>query len=252
MTTDTLARDLEMVARTKWNLLATIAGNLTPRRVDAEDVVQDAFLTVWRKRDQWGEINDAVTFMTAFTRYSAMRTWPSNDRWAGTVLVDFAARYDEPGYINPRVFADYRTTPAYQYAEEDPHAEMRRRLVAEVLAILTPRQRQVVEMYWLRGMSFSVIGKELNITARYAKESAMLSMRKIRVHFGEPELVRRSQARPVNVERFSEGRRARAAEAARLLREEDLTRQQIGERMGVCERRARGYLADARALGYVA
>lgn len=246
MTTDTLARDLEMVARTKWNLLVTIAaGNVNP--ADAEDAVQAAFLKVWRKQDEWATVRDPIAFMAAVTRYSALsmkrntaRKWP--------YLVDFDAGYGEPGSVPGSVLADYQADPAW-CEDEDFHAETRRQSVDEALAILSTIERQIIELHFLQDMSYPVVAKEVGVTTDIARTTGSRAVRKIREFYGESRPVVPRGRTQVDTQRLTEAARARAAEVARLLRDEKITQRQLSERIGMSTRSVALYVANARALG---
>jgi RNA polymerase sigma factor (sigma-70 family) len=247
-----VAHNLDAVARTKRNLLVTVAAN-TASRVVAEDAVQAAFMTAWIKQDQRNEGGDTIAYMVAMTRYHAMALRPGPKKAKQAIPVDFAAAWGEPGHVNPMFIADRTTDPASRYEDEDdPRATQRRQLAAEALSVLTPRERQLVQMHWMNGMECVDIAKDLGIRQSSVENMLKRSGKKMRRHFGEPETRPRPPARPVDPEQLTEGARARAAEAARLRLNEKLTHREIGERMGVHPRRARGYLADARALGLLA
>jgi RNA polymerase sigma factor (sigma-70 family) len=241
--------DLEMVARTKWNLLVSIAADYG-QPAEAEDAVQAAFMAAWIKVRDGGTIEgDAVSYMIAILRYCAMTAmWPSNNRWKRRVrLVDHTAAYGEAGYMDPAMFADYDSDPSRAAAgEREDHA----RMVAEALAILTPKQRRMTELHWMNGMPAATAGEEMGLAFGAAQSMAQTSIRKLRRHFGQEEKRGRCRRRDdVDVTTLTEDTRLRVAEAARLVSEEKLTRQAAAERMGLSEGRFYVLLSYARAMG---
>jgi RNA polymerase sigma factor (sigma-70 family) len=246
--TTALARDLETVARTKWNLLVTIAAD-NVNQADAEDAVQAAFLKVWRKPQEWATVRDHVAFMAAVTRYSSLSMKRHIARKV-PFLVDFDAAYGDPGGVPPSVLADYQADPAW-CEEGDVRAESRRQSVAEALSILSPRERRILELRFLQDMSYPIVAQEVGVNVENARLIGSKAVRKIRAYFGEsrPAVPR---GRPqVDTERLTESARARAAEVARLRQSERLTHRQLGERMGMSVRMVAYHLANARALGYI-
>ncbi|AQZ67654.1 unnamed protein product [[Actinomadura] parvosata subsp. kistnae] len=252
-----IAHDLETVARTKQNLLLSIAAAYVERRADIEDAVQTAYLKALEKQSQGALLGDLVAFMAVWTRYMAMKTRPASDRPRPPLLVDFTAGYWESGYVSPRAFADHTWDPARHYEDDhgqgsaaEAHSQACRAKVTEALAILTPRERQAVQMHWVDGLSCSTVAETVGTTEAAVKSTIKRAARKIRVHFGESaHSARHVPVRRVDPQRLTDAARARAAEAARLLRDEKLTREQIGTRLGVSTRRVTVYLGDARALG---
>jgi RNA polymerase sigma-70 factor (ECF subfamily) len=141
-----------------YNAVLRILGN----RQDAEDVTQDVFFTLWRKaRSIRGE--------------SKLSTW----LYRVAINKAINARKRRGSYADPRVVTSFddpgnQNIPASANAQPDRQQQMKsaKLELAELLAGLPEKQREVYLLHKMEGLSYKEIAEELNLTLP-AVESAM-------------------------------------------------------------------------------
>jgi len=124
------------------------AGRILNSKEEAEDVVQDAFLKIYRHADQLQEGPNSkfkswaykVVFNTALTRYRALKKRSGEMTYLDTFL--------------------YETLGSKEF-QENLDAEI---MVKEILAKMPEDFRELLEMHYLKGLSYEQISKEKQIT----------------------------------------------------------------------------------------
>lgn len=66
------ARTLETIFRTRYRELCAVAYRFVRSRAEAEEVVQDACLAVWHRRESWGDVAELHRYLFAVTRNRAI------------------------------------------------------------------------------------------------------------------------------------------------------------------------------------
>lgn len=170
---------IETVARESFSTLVYRAAGVCGWDA-APDVVQEAFLDIWRKREEIQEPRSAMAFTTEFVKRRAMfRCKEAGKR--PSMSMETAA---------PIVFATRTTDPASRYDGPDTElAEIERRAerswkLAEALAMLSERQRRAVLMHFAEGMSWADIAEELGTTERRISSAGHTGMCKLRAYLG--------------------------------------------------------------------
>ena len=156
-----------------------LALRLTRRPGTAEEVTQDAFLTLWRKAGQFdAERGSLSTWLMTFVRHRASDALRSGARRERSVELEAAA---------DRLEAPARTHEEVARREESLAA---RRLVKE----LPSDQREVIELAYFGGLSQGEIAAEVGIPLGTVKGRSRLALEKLRrsitdAGLAEPELV---------------------------------------------------------------
>lgn len=162
-----------------------LALRLTRRPGTAEEVTQDAFLTLWRKAGQFdAERGSLSTWLMTFVRHRAIDALRSGARRERSVELEAAA---------DRLEAPARTHEEVARREESLAA---RRLVKE----LPSDQREVIELAYFGGLSQGEIAAEVGIPLGTVKGRSRLALEKLRrsitdAGLAEPELVGSGGAR---------------------------------------------------------
>ena len=153
----------------------SLAYRMCGRRAMAEDVVQEAFLSLWRSGGRYDR------------RRGSVRTWVLG------VVHNRAIDAFRRGLVR-----DSRNVPDEGLAEQLPAAEhtenevVRRdeaMRVRSVLHELPPEQRQVIELAYFGGFTHSEISEMLSLPAGTVKGRMRLGLSKMRIVFGEAGLV---------------------------------------------------------------
>src|SRR2546423_7579799 len=133
--------DFEDLYRTHWAELFRYALSITGRVADAEDAVQEAFLTAWDKRGEWTyQDRPPVAWLMTITRLKALSVLKARYR-PGIPAGDALDRLAEAR----TVVQDVDTTPCLADAGVAERAEA-------ALSGLPKRQRQAVRLRCLPGL----------------------------------------------------------------------------------------------------
>jgi RNA polymerase sigma factor (sigma-70 family) len=147
-----------------------LALRITSETGMAEDVVQDAFLGLWRNAGRYAELKGSVRgWLLAIVRHRAIDTL--RRRRAGTALGDDADA------ILPAAL----TTP-------DPWPEVAGRLEAEqvrrALTVLPPAQREVIELAYFDGLTQREIAARTRAPLGTVKSRMRLGLVALRAELG--------------------------------------------------------------------
>jgi RNA polymerase sigma-70 factor, ECF subfamily len=139
----------------------------------AEEIVQEAFLAVWRTPERYDPARGSV------------RSWlmgTVHHRAVDAVRREQAQRRrtDQAAALVPSVAED--PTDDVVSALDLPRE---RRLVRKALAGLPDEQRDVIQRMYFDGMSQSQIAERTGLPLGTVKSRALLAMRRLRTHLGE-------------------------------------------------------------------
>jgi RNA polymerase sigma factor (sigma-70 family) len=138
----------------------------------AEEIVQEAFLAVWRNPDGYDEHRGSVRSWLMGTVHhravDAVRREESQRRRTEEAVSE--GREDQPDH-------------AEQVADEMARPE-ERRLVRAALDELPNEQRQILEMMYFDGLSQSGIAEKTGLPLGTVKSRTLLGMRRMRVALG--------------------------------------------------------------------
>ena len=142
-----------------------LAVRLTGRRGTAEEVTQDAFLTLWRKASHYDPRRGNVgPWLLTFVRHRAIDSLRSGARRERTVELESAAEHLE---------APDRTDDVVSAREQSRDAQ---RLVKELPA----EQREVIELAYFGGMTQGEIAAKVGIPIGTVKGRSRLALEKLR------------------------------------------------------------------------
>jgi RNA polymerase sigma-70 factor, ECF subfamily len=169
---DGQARAFEVIFDRHSGPAFSLAYRMCGRRAMAEDVVQEAFLSLWRSGARYDR------------RRGSVRTWVLG------VVHNRAIDAFRRGVVR-----ESRDVPDDGLAEQLPapertESEVVRRdeasRVRSVLGELPPEQRQVIELAYFGGFSHSEISEMLALPAGTVKGRMRLGLTKMRVALGDP------------------------------------------------------------------
>ena len=157
-----LAALYEATNRLIYSLVLRVLGDMS----SAEEVLIDVYTQVWRQAASYDANRGApLAWMATIARSRAIDRlrsgWQDQRRKESLdVLGDAPANADNP--------------------EETAAASERQRFVREALNLLTPEQRQVIELAYYSGLSHSEIAEKLNQPLGTVKTRTRLGMMKLR------------------------------------------------------------------------
>jgi RNA polymerase sigma-70 factor (ECF subfamily) len=147
--------------------LTLLARQWVPRRADAEDVVQEAFIRFWRSRQR---VADPAAYLYACVKHVAL-DWQRNRRRQST-----------------REEAAARSESAPLFAAPIEQRE-RRAAIEAALHHLPENQREVLVMRIWGGLSFPQIARALQITDNTAKSRYRYALAKLSEHLAEEPIL---------------------------------------------------------------
>jgi RNA polymerase sigma-70 factor, ECF subfamily len=152
-------------------VLYAVAYRIVGQRADAEEVVIEAFAQAWREAPRFeSERGSVAGWLTMIARSRALDTVRARSR---RDRLTASAAADRMG-VSPAM-GEWRADPARAV----DHAE-RRTKVREALELLSPPQRQAIELAYFEGLSQSEIAERLQEPLGTVKTRVRLAMQKLR------------------------------------------------------------------------
>ena len=145
--------------------LFRLALSITGNRQDAEDVVQDALLNVWKKKDDWEQIDNWEAYCYRSTRNIAIDkiSLKANQQEA------WNDEYDE---------ADAEIS-----AQERLEEEERLLLLENFIRRLPEKQRTVFQLREVEDLNYKQIAEVMNISEEQVKVNLFRARQKIKAFF---------------------------------------------------------------------
>ena len=143
--------------------LFRLALSITGNKEDAEDVVQDVLLHIWKK-ENWEEIENIEAYCFRSTRNRALDTIALKDNQVEALPDDF----------------DY---PAYEDIERKIEAEEQIDLMEKWLAKLSEKHQTIFRLREVEGLSYKEIASIMNITEEQVKINLFRLRRKLKEYF---------------------------------------------------------------------
>ena len=155
-------------------LVLTLAYRILGDRAAAEEVVQEAFLSVWRQAGTYRSERGGVrAWLLSIARHRA---------------IDQIRRAPKTGQVAALedALVDRRLPEVWEQADEN----VRRDRVRQVLETLPPEQREVVELAYYGGLSQHQIAERTAVPLGTVKGRTRLAMEKLRLALADltPEL----------------------------------------------------------------
>ena len=145
-----------------------LARRVTAQETLAQEVVQDAFLALWRAPEAYDPSRGSFrSFFLSLVHHRAVDTVRREDR--------LRKRTERASNLEPFVGEDVA-----EGVVRDADLDVRRKEVVEALQTLPPEQRQVLEMAYFGGSTQARIAEELGIPIGTVKTRTLAAMRKLR------------------------------------------------------------------------
>jgi RNA polymerase sigma-70 factor (ECF subfamily) len=159
------------------------AFNITGNAADAEEVVQEVFLTVYQKVKTFRGESAFSTWLYRLTFNAALSRLRRQKKRETVSIEDYLPRFAEDGHHLVRPVVDWS-----QEIEQRLTCESLRRILREALDLLSPTDRAVVVMSDLEGIPNREIAEAVGLTVTAVKarlHRARLFLRgKLSVHLG--------------------------------------------------------------------
>ena len=147
------------------NELFRLALRITQNRADAEDVVQDTMLRIWKRRDEWAQIDSIEAFCLTICRNLALdhlRRMSNNE-----------------DSLSP----DVRTFSSSSTPEAIAISRDRLQLVRTLIDQLPEKQRSCIQLRDIEGKSYHDIATILDITEQQVKVNIFRARQTIKQQF---------------------------------------------------------------------
>jgi len=145
-----------------------VALRVTAQELIAQEVVQDAFLALWRAPEAFDPARGAFrSFFLSLVHHRAVDAVRREER--------LRKRTERASNLEPLVGED----PAEDVVE-DAYLSVRRKEIRDALATLPVEQRRVLEMAYFGGKTQAVIAEEIGIPIGTVKTRTLAAMRKVR------------------------------------------------------------------------
>jgi len=150
------------------NPLCAMVSRIVGNRQDAEEVLHDTFLSIWKRADSFEKTRaKAFTWICAIARNKAIdRIRSMNRRIPGAPATEPASNRQEP---------DPTASPAEQSARSE-----RRKIVSGWVENLPDNQREAIELAFFEGLTHPEIASRLGESMGTVKSRIRLGMEKLR------------------------------------------------------------------------
>ncbi len=158
------AREFEFFFETYKKRVFGVALRLLKSEIDAEETVQEVFLSIWQSRTKLSEVLDPEAYLftiTYHTIYSQLRKISRNQHLVNSI----AQRMEKQGQ---------NTT------EETMAAHESTRLIHEALGQLPAQQRTIYELNKLKGLSYQEISERMDISLHTVRNHLFVATKTIR------------------------------------------------------------------------
>ena len=147
--------------------LFRLALRITLNRADAEDVVQETMLRVWKRRDQWAEVESMEAFCLTICRNQALDRMKRADH-QNTSLEESHDRAD----------GSYDSDPEQQTVMRDRVA-----MVRQLINELPEKQRSCMQLRDMEGKPYKEIAQVMGITEQQVKINIFRARKMIKERF---------------------------------------------------------------------
>ena len=154
------------------NKLFRLALRITLNNAEAEDIVQETLIKVWKKRESWDEIDSIEAFCYSICRNLALDRTRRADK--------FSESLDETQ--NMAADTSYSSNPEEQVQQSD-----RIKLVKELIDHLPEKQRSVIQLRDFEGKSYKEIADIMEMTDELVKVTLFRARQTIKKKFLETE-----------------------------------------------------------------
>ncbi len=156
----------EALFRTHYEALCRFAARYVDPIETTEDLVQDVFFDLWRRRRTWGPEQSARAFLYGAVRNQALK----HQRWS-------RVREGMQGHEALREVACY-DDPARTVQDRE-----RLRAAQQVISALPPRRRSVFLLSRRHGLTYAEIATALDISVKTVEAQMGRALKSLREHF---------------------------------------------------------------------
>lgn len=149
----------DMVFREYFAALTYFANHLIHNSSEAEDIVQDCFVSLWKRRKKLSHIESIKSYLYTSIRYQCLKYLRNKKKQ----LPDELSPADQPN-VEKLIIVAETAKELYQLIET-----------------LAPGMQEVIKLYYLEGKSYNEIAKLLGIdseSVRKQKYRGLLALRK--------------------------------------------------------------------------
>ncbi|HEY1509139.1 MAG TPA: sigma-70 family RNA polymerase sigma factor [Solirubrobacteraceae bacterium] len=170
------ARAFEVIFDRHGDAAFSLAYRMCGRRAMAEDIVQEAFVSLWRSGARYDATRGSVrTWVLSVVRNRAIDAFRREDAKSGRDV-------REEGLAE--------RMPAAELTDAEVERRDEARQIRKALVELPPDQRQVIELAYFGGFSHSQIADMLALPSGTVKGRMRLGLTKMRLALGDtPEVV---------------------------------------------------------------
>lgn len=147
--------------------LFRLAFRITLNRDDAEDIVQEAMIRVWNKRDEWEQLKSLEAYCTTIVRNLALDRIERKDNFNVSLS-------DEMNIVQ------VSDTPDRQYEINEQY-----KLVETIISELPDIQRSIIQLRDIEGKSYKEIAEMMDLTEEQTKVYLHRARQKIKLKFNE-------------------------------------------------------------------
>ena len=151
------------------NELFRLALRITLNRADAEDVVQETMLKVWKRREQWSELESIEAFCLTICRNVALDKMKRADNQNASL--DEGEGYDHAD-------RSYAANPEEQAVQRN-----RVEVVKQLMGQLPEKQRTCMQLRDMEGKAYKDIAQVMGITEQQVKVNIFRARQTIKQKF---------------------------------------------------------------------
>ncbi len=149
------------------NKLFRLALRITLNREEAEDIVQDTMIKVWKTRDRWQELDSIEAYSLTIARNLSLDRIKKMDNQNDSLEEQTVERLDET-----------TSTPSERMIQKD-----RLDIVRKMINELPEKQRTCLQLRDIEGKTYKEIASILNITEEQVKVSIFRARQTIKQRF---------------------------------------------------------------------
>jgi len=167
------AAALEVVFRSWYAKLMAFARVVTGDESAAQDIVQEIFLDLWRRRTTVVLMTSFAAYLHGAVRHRALtgrRDAANRARLLGTIS---AAEYAETMVAAPAL-------PNESESERESDDDRRFRAIVAAADTLPPRAREVFYLRWRQSLSYKEIAIVMGISVKTIEAQMTIAMRRVR------------------------------------------------------------------------